>query len=183
MSYIAFIKESFTNLRTVGTVTRSSKYVCEKMVREANLGDSKIVVELGAGDGVITKHILKRLHPDARLFAFEFNSKFVVELNQIEDERLIVVDRDVVDIQSILLEYEVEKVDHIISAIPFVLIPEEKSLEIIKACKKVLKNGGRFVQLHYSLMIKKMYDNLFDRVSVGFVMRNVPPAWIFTCFN
>lgn len=182
MSYIEFIKESFSNLRTVGTFTRSSKYVSEKMVKQAALGDSRIIVELGAGDGAITKHILKKMHPKARLFAFELNTKFAARLRMIKDDRLIVIDQDVAKIQSILQKHGVEEVDHIISAIPFVAFPEEKSIQIIEACKSVLKKGGRFIQIHYSLFLKKMYESLFSEVSVGFVMRNVPPAWIFTCY-
>jgi phospholipid N-methyltransferase len=181
MSYFDFIKESVTNLKTVGTFTRSSKFVGEKMAECADLSNAKHVVELGAGDGAITMHILKRLPPDAKLYAFELNESFAEKLNTIDDDRLIIINDDVGQIVEIMKSHGVDKVDRIISAIPFVAFPQDLSERIIQACKSILHPDGKFIQIHYSLLLKKMYERIFETVQLKFVVLNIPPAWVFTC--
>ncbi|MEM1215016.1 MAG: ribosomal RNA adenine dimethylase, partial [Bacteroidota bacterium] len=76
MNKIKFFTEGLRNMRTVGTVTPSSRFLCESMLKGIDFSKAKFLVELGAGDGVVTKHILKRMRPDARLLAFEVQPDF-----------------------------------------------------------------------------------------------------------
>ncbi|HMS52577.1 MAG TPA: rRNA adenine N-6-methyltransferase family protein, partial [Chitinophagales bacterium] len=49
----------------------------------------QVIIELGAGNGCITKELLNRMHPDSQLFSFEVNENFCTMLNStIQDERL-----------------------------------------------------------------------------------------------
>ena len=68
-----FFQESLRNLKTVGTITRSSKFVCRKMLHPVDFSGKVNIVELGAGDGVITRHILDQMTADSQLFIFEVN--------------------------------------------------------------------------------------------------------------
>lgn len=181
MSYVDFIKESVSNIKTVGTLTRSSKYLSRKMVHMSDFGKEELIVELGAGDGAITKHILNQLGTNGRLISFELNDKFIKELNKIDDPRLTVVKGDAAYLKSELEKIGVSEVRHIISALPLVAFSEELREKILDACISVLHPEGKFVQLHYSTLMKKTYDRLFSSVQVGFVMINFPPAWVYSC--
>ena len=75
MNNISFFRESIRNIKTVGTITRSSKFLCKGMVKHVDFDNAKTIVELGAGDGVITKHILRSMRKDAILLCFEVNKK------------------------------------------------------------------------------------------------------------
>ena len=88
MKKIAFLKESLKNLKTVGTVTRSSKYACKAMIAPVNFDDANVIVELGAGDGVITEHIIKAMKPGSILLSFEVNPLFCEKIREINDPRL-----------------------------------------------------------------------------------------------
>jgi len=180
MSKIEFLKESIKNLKTVGTVTRSSKYICKAMIKPVNFQDANIIVELGAGDGVITKHILASMKPDATLLAFEVNKKFCEKIRQINDPRLHVIEDTAEKLGEYLAKHQFEKADYIISAIPFVSLPDDLGLRIVKECHTYLKDGGLFVQLHYSLLVKKLYQSVFGNVDVSFEPKNIPPAFILT---
>ena len=90
MGTIKFFRESVKNLKTVGTITRSSKYLCKGMIKPVDFSKAKVLVELGAGDGVVTKHILENMRKDAKLLAFELNPKFCEQIREIQDERLII---------------------------------------------------------------------------------------------
>ena len=178
MKKISFLKEGLKNIKTVGTLTRSSRFVCQNMVSHVDLVDAKVVVELGAGDGVITKHILDQMGPDTKLFAFEVLPQMCEHLRKIDDDRLIVVEDSAEHLGDYLQQHGFEQADGIISAIPFVALPTELGFRIVRECRRVLKNGGAYVQIHYSLLAKKIYDEVFGNVNVSFVPLNIPPAFI-----
>jgi phospholipid N-methyltransferase len=68
-----------------------------------------------------------------------------------------------------------------ISAIPFVMLPEKLMLEIIDISKQILKRDGAFIQMHYSLQLRNVYEKLFDEVETSFVALNIPPGYVFKC--
>ncbi len=178
MNSIQFLKEGIRNLRTVGTLTRSSKYLCRKMVSHVDFAKAKVIVELGAGDGVITRHILKRMAPDARLLSFEVLPSLAEVLRSINDDRLIVINDSAEHLGKYLEQYGFDGVDAVISAIPFVALPDELAYRIVGECKKYMKPGAPYIQVHYSLLAKKIYEDIFGEVKVHFVPLNVPPAFV-----
>ncbi len=173
-----FFSESIKNIKTVGTLTRSSKFVCRKMVSQVDFSTARTIVELGAGDGVITKHILSQMAPDARLLSFEVLPKMCEMLEKIKDERLSIVQDSAEYLGKYLSKAGLSKADAVISAIPFVAFSEEDSYRIVEAVKEQMKPGAPFIQLHYSLLTKKMYENVFGEVKVHFVPLNAPPAFV-----
>lgn len=181
MGRLDFLKESVKNIRTTGTILRSSTRVCKKMISFIDFSKAKHIVELGAGDGVITKHILKHMRPDAKLIAFEVLERFAKQLNTIDDDRLVVAHDSAENIGDYLARFGQEQADYIVSAIPFVVVPDEIKMRIMKEAVARLKPGGRFIQLHYSLKEKKMYEDAFGDVDVNFVLLNVPPCYVLVC--
>ena len=175
-----FLDQSLKNIMTVGTITRSSSFLCKEILKQIEFSSGQVVLELGAGDGVITHYILKKMPPDAILIAFEVNPVFCKELRKIEDKRLIVVDQDAVHLGEILKSLKIEKLDHVISAIPFVILPEPIATQIIQAAFDHMAPMAKFVQVHYSLLAKKMYEKIFGQVAVRFVPFNIPPAFLLT---
>ena len=180
MSALNFLRESLRNLKTVGTVTRSSPALCRGAIKPVDFGSARAIVELGAGDGVITKHILARMHPQARLMAFEVNAQFCTELRALGDPRLIVVEDSAARMASYLQRHDFGAVDAIVSAIPFVSLPVTLADEIVGLCRDALRPGGPFAQVHYSLLRKRVYEGIFGNVKVNFIPLNLPPAFVLT---
>ncbi|MFK7809744.1 MAG: class I SAM-dependent methyltransferase [Saprospiraceae bacterium] len=180
MNKIKFFRESIKNLKTVGTITRSSKFLCKGMIEPVDFKKANVIVELGAGDGVVTEHILNALKPGGKLLAFEVNEEFCNQIrNKFKgDDRLIVVEESAANIADILKAHNIDKADYVISAIPFVSLPDELGYEIVNACKDILKPKGLYIQIHYSLLMKKMYKKVFGNVDVSFVPLNIPPAFV-----
>ncbi len=87
-----FLIEGLRNLRSTGSVAPSSRFLCRAIVSKINPEFGQTVVELGPGDGVITRYILDRLQADARLIIFEINEVFVEKIKStFNDPRLTVV--------------------------------------------------------------------------------------------
>ncbi len=179
--WISFLREGLKNLRTVGTVTRSSPAVCRKMVSLGQVSSSKVIIELGAGDGVITHYILQEMAPDARLFAFELNPIFCEQLRSIGDDRLTVIEGSVLALEDYMAQYDISSVDTILSAIPFAIFSEEDSRSVLVQCHSLLAESSHFIQLHYSLSKKSLYESIFGAVNIHFVLANFPPAWVLKC--
>ncbi len=181
MKKLEFFKEGLKNLSTIGTVTRSSQHLCAKMVGLSDLDNAKCIVELGAGDGVMTSHILAKMPADAKLFAFEINPRFCEMMRNIDDDRLVVVEDSAEHMVSHIRRHGFEQIDVVFSALPFVVLPEDVSQTIVQNCYDFLKPLGQYFQVHYSLLQKNLYKRIFGNVNVSFHLLNLPPAFILTC--
>lgn len=181
MKRFEFLKESLKHFKTVGTVTRSSRYLSRGVVKHARVQNAKVVVELGAGDGVMTRHILKVLPADAILFSFEVNAHFCKQIMKINDPRLKVINLSAEKMQEVIGKYGFQQVDAVISALPFSVFPLELTYSIVGLSFDILKENCRFVQIHYTLKIKKIYEQIFGNIKSFFEFRNIPPAFIFAC--
>ena len=178
MGAFSFFTEGLKNLKTVGTVTRSSKFLCRAAVNHVDFSQAKVVVELGAGDGVITKHLLRQLRPDAKVLAFEVLPNMAERLRELDDERLIVVEDSAERVGDYLRQHRLPAADFVVSAIPFAALPEAEGARIVEAAKRHLRPNGLYIQVHYSLVRKKMYESVFGNVRHEWVPLNVPPAFV-----
>ncbi len=182
MGAIKFFIQGIRHFKEVGTFSRSSHFVGKTMTKDKHVdwARAKCIVELGAGDGPITKQILKKMAPDAKLLCFEINEEFCEELKKKfgHDKRITIIRDDAKKLGDYIRQAGFEQADAVLSAIPFVIIPED---DIIEASHQHLKMGGKYVQLHYSLVAKKRYERIFGNIDIDFVALNVPPAFIHVC--
>ena len=163
----------------MGTVVRSGGPMCRKMTHYIDPKNDMILVELGAGDGVITSYILDRMSKNAKLFVFEINKELCDIISTIKDPRMVLINDGAQNMETHLAKYGIIEVDTIISAIPFLVLPDELTKEILSISKKILKKGGSFIQMHYIRSIRKMYKNIFGNVHTSFVPVNIPPGYVF----
>lgn len=179
-----FLRQSLRNLRMTGSVAPSSRFLCRRIADKIDPEKTGVVVELGPGDGVITDYILKRLHPDSRLLVFEINDTFVAKIKtRFDDPRLMLIHDSAAHMGRHFEKMGIEKVDYIVSGIPFVMLDEALSEAIIQECRHWLATGGLFVQFHYSPLLLKVYRRIFGNARVEFIPLNIPPALVITCYK
>ena len=182
MQQLDFLKNTLLNLKTTGTITRSSNFLCKALLSYINFEDAHNIIELGPGDGVITAHLLKSMKQDSHLYSFEINEIFIEYLQaNFKDQRLSIMPVSAELIKPELAKYGVNQVDYIVSAMPFTILPEQLTDSIITNCYEMLKPGGKFIQFHYSLQAKKYYIKVFKHIQIKFVALNVPPAFVMVC--
>lgn len=178
---LIFIFEGLKQFRTIGTFTRTSKSTSRGILKLIDLSNVEFIIELGAGDGAITKILLDHMKCSSRLIVFETNPLFCSILKKIEDERLEVINDSAENLDKHLKMKSINEVDAIISTLPFILIPALVRARIVSQCIKSLKSSGFFFQLHYSLSIKKFYQRYFHQVKVKLFVGNIPPAYLLVC--
>jgi phospholipid N-methyltransferase len=152
------------------------------MLQPIDFARAQVIVELGAGNGIFTHEILRRMRPDAVLICFEIHPKFCEMLREnISDKRFMLIEDSAENLQKHLEQQGLSKVDYVVSAIPFVALPDALVEAIVGACFSALKKGGLFIQFHYSAHIRHFYKRIFGQVHIKFVPLNFPPAFVMTC--
>ena len=176
---IRFFRSFLSNPRQVGAVLPTSKRAVRDMLDMANFGRARCVVELGAGTGVYTEEIVGRLHPDARLLAFEVDPDLVATLDgRFEDPRVQVINDSAENVADYL---DGAEVDIIVSGLPFTSLPEPVKRKIFDQITRVLAADGVMVAIQYSTMVQRDLSRIFASVRRRVSPLNVPPAFLFRC--
>lgn len=179
---IDFFKVAVKNFKTSGSVVPSSRFLAQKMLKSIDFSTSKVVVELGPGNGAITHQILKKLAPDSHLICFEVNDEFYEQLKQIKHPQLTVLKVSAEHIQEEIEKLGFTKACHIVSSLPLTIIPKEISHAILRNAIDSLSKDGTYIQYQYSLTYYKQLKSVFkDEISLGFELLNFPPAFIYRC--
>ena len=181
MSTFSFLKEGLRHIKTTGTVFRSGRALCEAAVDRIDFDQARLIVETGAGDGVITRYILERMHPDAKVLAFELSPDLCANMREIGDDRLIVAEASAEELPEWLDRLGVPQADAIVCSLPFAALPAEVGQNIINYSYQRLRPGGPYNQVHYSLKRLPWYRETFDSVEKKRIWKNMPPAWVIYC--
>lgn len=175
---IAFTKK----VGTTGALFETSKHVVAAITEPVTPQHKQVIVEYGAGHGNITRGILAKMHTDSVLLSFELHREFCEVLQQnVQDPRLHVINDSAAELPRYLQQYGIEAVDVIVSAIPLTILPPELTQQIMQDGRRLLRQGGCFMQVLYSLRALSRFQQHFDTVTYRSVWRNMPPAWIYRC--
>lgn len=169
------------NPRTVGAVWPTSRLAVDDLLDMADLGAADVVVEFGAGTGVYTEGVLRRLGPKARFLSYEVDGRMAEAVaRRLPDRRLEVVHASAENVVG-HLEALGRKADVVVSSLPFSTLPSPASGEILDAARDALAPGGIFLVLQYSKTVLPDLERRFPKIRRRFSPLNVPPAFLFAC--
>lgn len=176
---VRFFRSFLANPRQVGAVLPTSRWAVRDMLDMADLPGARIVAEIGAGTGAYTGEILERLNPEARFLAFEIDPDLAEVLSgRFEDPRLRTINDSAENIEEYL---DGEKVDVIVSAVPFTSLPEKARDSVLGAVAQAMAPEGVMVQIQYSTVLQKDLTRRFASVRRRMQPLNVPPAFLYAC--
>lgn len=177
-----FLEVSLRDFRHVGGLFPSSYWGAQSVIRQMPPRPQS-VVEYGAGDGTLTEYILDAIPQDSRLWGVEVNSRFVKDLQEIQDSRFKSLHENVLDRAEKLKELCPEGMDAVISGIPFsFLVPSERDY-IIRQTYLGLKPGGRFIVYQYSPRLRERLAKTFGSCNLTFEPRNMFPLFVMVCIR
>ncbi len=174
----SFFREALRNFRTTGSIAASSPALVNKLVDPLPTNRPLVIVELGPGDGCVTRAILEKVHGESQITAFEINDAFVVKLNQIQEPRLRVLG---IGAERLTEFFAAGSVDYVVSSLPLSMIDKATKERILRQAQLVLRPEGQFLQYQYALQDYGLLKDYFHRVSVSFTIANLPPAFIYSC--
>ncbi len=174
----SFIKKP----KEIGAVAPSSKFLTKEIIKYISFKDTKIIIELGPGLGTFTRAILKKANPNARILCFEINKRFCRYLNKnISDKRMVLIESGAENITENLKKIGIERVDCVISGLPFRNFSDAQKKRVLAEVKKCLKEDGKFVLFQYTNGINEILKSHFRKVTRKFVPINVPPSFVYVC--
>lgn len=176
---LVFLYKFLQSPRQVGSIIPSSSYLAERMMQPINWQEARYVAELGAGTGVFTREIKKRINPDTAVLVFEQDSHMRRSLSQ--HFPMFSLQDDARKLASVVEEKGWPHLDAVVSGLPFANFPQELRDEIINGVVTTLRDGGLFITFQYSLQMKQQLEQRFSSVRTAFVPLNIPPAFVYIC--
>jgi phospholipid N-methyltransferase len=189
-----FFWEAMRSMGPTASMFPSSRHLANALTRPIDFRLARTVVELGPGTGAVTNEILKRLRPDAKLFAIDINPIFIDHLNATcNDPRLIPLHGSAADLLDLLNPHAVGPVDAVVSSLGLTAMEHRTRMSIMRQIGAGLASHGTMTQYQYAghFEIAKLklggfnearfLRRFFADVSVGRVILNLPPALVFTC--
>ncbi len=184
-----FIKQLFSSPGSTGAIAPSSDELARHMLEFARPRQDAVIAEYGPGTGVFTRRILESLLPEQVFFAIEVNEDFAAELRK-RFPRLHLHVGCASGVAACCREEGVDRVDCVISGLPWAIFPDELQEKILGGMMEVMPAGGTFVTFAYlqGLVMpagRKFKQNLkrhFSHVeNSGVIWKNIPPAIIYRC--
>ncbi|SFJ15932.1 class I SAM-dependent methyltransferase [Thermoflavimicrobium dichotomicum] len=176
---LQFFSRFILSPRTIGSITPSSKYLVNALIKPVPWHEIDTIVELGAGTGVVTEHIVKKAKPACKTIIFELDAQLRQSLQERFPHHIHCMNAE--KMSDELRQLGVDQVDCIISCLPFACFSPEVRNQILDEVQKVLTPDGLFIAYQYSLQMKSTLQNRFQQVDIHFVPFNLPPAFVYTC--
>lgn len=173
------IKKPFS----VGALASSSSRLVKNITSHVP-SDCSIIVELGAGTGVITKPLGQK---GCKVVSVEIDDSLATETKKIVSNNVEVVVGDAIEVDSFVGGGDA---DCIVCSLPLTLFSEGELKRLLESSRKVLKEGGVFVFYMYRVGVWwPKYGKVLDIMKESFsnvspantTWLNFPPARVIVC--
>ena len=168
----------------IASLAPSSPWLARATLKDIDWRQARVVVELGAGTGPITRAIAARVRPETRVIVLERDPDFARLLRDrfAHLPNFVVVEGDVRDLAAILQLHGIEQVDAVISGLPVPSFPVDLQRDLFRVIRDVLAPGGYYNQItEIPWVYQRLYRRFFDQVQFIFEPRNFPPAGAYLC--
>jgi phosphatidylethanolamine/phosphatidyl-N-methylethanolamine N-methyltransferase len=177
-AYGEFLRGLLADPKAVSAPTPSSSALSSAIAAQVDLRRAGLVVELGAGTGVVTQALLDRGVAPDRLLVLE-NNPYYADLLRRRFAGVEIVEADALTFDAHLPAGM--PVAGVVSGIPLLHLEPSRRRTFIEGALALQSDGGTYVQLSYGWLppIRPGRDMLLRRT---LVWRNFPPAhvWTFT---
>jgi phospholipid N-methyltransferase len=174
-----FLRQAISNFRQTGALFKSSTFLSKKITSLIpKTPTNQLIIELGPGNGAITKEILNTISEDSELIVFELNSFFCSELAKINDKRLTIINVSATGMKHLDAS---KKATCVISSLPLASIPKTIKKNVFQESKNILAENGVILQYQYSLLDYSFLKQMFTNVKIKFTFLNLPPSFIYVC--
>lgn len=186
--YRTFLRGAVRNPRAVGAAMPTSAAVAATVAQVVPTTGAPVVVELGPGTGSLSDGIHARLPHGARHIGVELSKEMVDHLRA-HKPWLEVVHADAGDLLALLDKLDVDRVDAVISSIPWSLMPGDAQDHVLRQATEALDPHGAFTALTYrpadrtpgGRRFRTRLQQAFDEVLTHTTWRSVPPILHYIC--
>jgi phosphatidylethanolamine/phosphatidyl-N-methylethanolamine N-methyltransferase len=186
IEHLVFLGALLRNPRSVGAIAPSSVRLARRVAQHVTSGSR--VIELGPGTGVVTRELLTRTGASGTILAVDTDRTFVERLQRAWPE-IDCVCASAETLPALAAERGWSGVDHIVSGLPFAVLPAATTRLIIDGVDRLLLAGGTFTTFQYAHTFRLPPAVAFRRDVTArlaceptsqLVFRNVPPALVLS---
>lgn len=202
-SLLVFLNQVVGQWQKTGAVLPSSRYLARAITSiiepRAEAFGPRRILEVGAGTGVFTAAIVRRMGPDDKLVVYEMNADLarVLRARCRHDKRWRHLD---IEVREMVFPEGTagESYDAVICGLPFNNFPSTLVRHCFRVFAHLLAGGGKLAYFEYCHLrrlklrmvgkreflrlkrIEKVTDAFRERHGIKriTVARNVPPAWV-----
>lgn len=185
---IEFLQAFLKNPTKVGSITPSSPELALEMLDGIKPSEDNIVLELGVGTGAITKYLAEIIPNPSCYLGIELDEQLVDSLNrQLPD--LNIVCGNALDLIDIHTKSGLGRVGYVICCLPFVVMPNEVSEQILSEATIFMSDGCMFRTFQYAhgyympsaIKLREFMRNRYGKSRRSkLVVKNMPPAYTLT---
>ncbi|MFO0390002.1 MAG: class I SAM-dependent methyltransferase [Alphaproteobacteria bacterium] len=179
-----FLKAWVRSPLAMGSVVPSSRWLARAMAAQVDTTQEGVVIELGAGTGVVTHELLHSGIPVKNLLVVEREPR-LHGLLKAHYPAVNIVCTDALHLNELLKEQGITKVNAIVSSLPLLSIPKEIRRAIVAQMAAAIGDEGRIIQFTYGpgspISRYSLEKNALVGHRVKTVIANVPPAhvWVY----
>jgi len=173
-----FFRRWIANPLQMGSIVPSSPMLCSRVVAQTRRAPDEIVVELGAGTGVISQALLDSGLPPEKLWVVEIVPAMAAHLRRVLPG-VNVIEGDARELPTLMPAHLLGKIGTVICGIPLVLLPVPEQKRFIDAIRTIAPGRGF---LHYSYCITSPLSRSAHRLSArreAWTPLNFPPASVW----
>lgn len=171
---LLFMREVFVNPAAAGAPCPSSRPLAKKMADAVPLDGEGLIVEVGAGTGVVTQALLDRGIAAHRLLIIEKSPLLFAHLRQ-RFPHINVLLGDAALLASMIPDGQ--RIDALVSGVPLRSLPFKESEAIVVHWRRLLLAGTTLVQFTYALRGPLRHlSGRFVEHSSEIAWLNFPPA-------
>ena len=163
----------------IASIVPSSKALVERVADKMDFTQPRVIAEYGAGNGVHSREIARRMSRDSHLLLFELDRAFATDLERqfAADPRVHVIHGDAASLPDELNRRGLERCDYILSGIPFSILKIDKKRALLRKTHDALKPGGSFIIYQVTNELKQ-HATLFEHAESEYFLQNIPPMFI-----
>ncbi len=176
---LAFFMAFLRHPLQVGSIIPSSQFLMRRVLDVAGMGSAATIVELGPGNGGLTRAILRAAPAHARVLSIEVNPRLHGLVRDINDERLIAHLGDAHRLKDALSLYGLGAPEMIISGIPFSTMSMLSGTQLLSKISSVLSPGGHFVAYQLSKRVAVLARPFMEAEHMEVELFNIPPMRVY----
>ncbi|WP_348519867.1 SAM-dependent methyltransferase [Bacillus sp. 165] len=171
--FLYFIKEFVRTPRTIGSIIPSSRTLAKQMILPINFSTTNCIIEYGRGTGIFTEQLIQHKKEETVLLLLESNKECydILQQRYRHIKNIYIVHDSAEYVQNYIQRYGIEKVDYIVSGVPFACL----------STAEILQGKGVFITFQYTQLKLEMFRSFFASINKKRVVLNFPPAYVFSC--
>ena len=180
-SFALFLARFLKSPKQVASIIPSSAMMVRRVSDKMNLARPCVVAEYGPGEGVHTREMLKRSHPESKFLLFELDAEFCRDLERqfADDARVTVIQADCATLPQELAKQNLSHCDYVLSGIPFSTMDLGKKRQILRNTYDSIVPGGDFVIYQVTNELRRhATPEIFPRADSEYFLQNIPPMFI-----